>query len=124
MHTSPAPSPWLLRWAHLLPAGAQVLDLACGRGRHLRWLADRGFRVTGIDRDPEAIAEASGRLHEAIEAGRFRAVLGNYADAALLLSGDTTYDAILLDLGVSSHQFDDERRGFSLFSIGSGPSCT
>jgi len=33
-----------------------VLDVACGSGRHLRWLAEQGFRVTGIDRDAEALA--------------------------------------------------------------------
>ena len=50
------PSPWLQRWAHLLPAGGRVLDVACGGGRHLRWLAGRGFRLTGIDRDAAALA--------------------------------------------------------------------
>ncbi len=49
------PSPWLLRFAHLLQPGASVLDVACGSGRNLRWLADRGFRVTGIDRDRAAL---------------------------------------------------------------------
>ena len=47
---------WLQRWAHLLPDGAPVLDIACGRGRHLRWLAGRGHPVTGIDRDAAALA--------------------------------------------------------------------
>ena len=55
-HNGAAPSDWLLRWAHLLPAGGRVLDLACGRGRHLRWLAARGFAVTGVDRDAAALA--------------------------------------------------------------------
>ena len=32
-----------------------MLDLACGSGRHLRWLADRGARVTGVDRDAMAV---------------------------------------------------------------------
>lgn len=49
-------SPWLLRWAHLLPAGGSALDLACGHGRHLRWLAAQGFRPTGVDRDAQALA--------------------------------------------------------------------
>ncbi len=48
-------SAWLLRFAHLLKPGARVLDVACGSGRNLRWLAARGFRVTGIDRDAAAI---------------------------------------------------------------------
>jgi SAM-dependent methyltransferase len=55
-HDAGTPSPWLLRWAHLLPAGGTVLDVACGRGRHLRWLAQRGHRATGVDRDAEALA--------------------------------------------------------------------
>jgi len=46
----------VLRWSALLPAGARVLDVACGSGRHLRWLAERGFAVTGVDRDAEALA--------------------------------------------------------------------
>ncbi len=32
-----------------LPAGARILDLACGRGRHARYLAEKGFEVTGVD---------------------------------------------------------------------------
>lgn len=51
-----APSPWIERWAHLLPQGGSVLDVACGAGRHVRWLHARGHRVTGIDRDAAALA--------------------------------------------------------------------
>lgn len=54
MHATGAPSDWLTRWAHLLPAGGAVLDLACGSGRHTRWLAGHGFRVTAVDRDAGA----------------------------------------------------------------------
>jgi SAM-dependent methyltransferase len=50
------PSSWVRRWAHLVTAGGRVLDVACGSGRHTRWLAGRGFRVTCIDRDAAAIA--------------------------------------------------------------------
>ena len=52
---SGAPSPWVVRWASHLPAGSTVLDVACGSGRHLRWLAQRGLRVTGVDRDAQAL---------------------------------------------------------------------
>lgn len=41
-----------------MPAGATVLDLACGSGRHLRWFAARGARTTGVDRSGEAAATA------------------------------------------------------------------
>lgn len=56
-NTTP-PSDWVQRWAHLVPAGATLLDVACGSGRHLRWFAARGVRVTGVDRSPEAVAAA------------------------------------------------------------------
>lgn len=51
----PSPSNWVARWAPLIPAGGRVLDLACGSGRHLRWLAERGWQLTGVDRDAEAV---------------------------------------------------------------------
>ncbi|WP_234193909.1 class I SAM-dependent methyltransferase [Pseudacidovorax sp. NFM-22] len=50
------PSPWVQRWAHLIPAGGRVLDVACGAGRHLFWLQGLGHALTGVDRDPVAIA--------------------------------------------------------------------
>ena len=56
----PAPSAWVQRWSHLVPAGASVLDLACGSGRHVRWFARRGCRVTGVDRDASALQPLAG----------------------------------------------------------------
>ncbi len=56
MHGSETPSAWVQRWSHLVPAGGSVLDVACGHGRHLRWFAQRGHAVTGVDRSPEAVA--------------------------------------------------------------------
>ena len=52
-----APSAWVCRWAELIPAGGRVLDVACGGGRHARWLAARGHPVDAVDRDPAALAE-------------------------------------------------------------------
>jgi 2-polyprenyl-3-methyl-5-hydroxy-6-metoxy-1,4-benzoquinol methylase len=51
------PSGWVCRWAGFIPPGGTVLDLACGGGRHTRFLAARGFRVEAVDRDPAAVAE-------------------------------------------------------------------
>jgi SAM-dependent methyltransferase len=59
MHGSEAPSPWVVRFAALVPAGGTVLDLACGRGRHMRWFAERGHPVTGVDRDADALAQCA-----------------------------------------------------------------
>lgn len=55
-HGTEAPSYWVQRWAHLVPAGGMVLDVACGHGRHMRWFAGKGHPVTGVDRSPEAVA--------------------------------------------------------------------
>jgi len=54
------PSPWIVRWAPAIAAGGSVLDLACGSGRHVRYLAGRGLRVTAVDRDREAIERCHG----------------------------------------------------------------
>jgi SAM-dependent methyltransferase len=50
------PSTWVTRWSHLFEPGATALDLACGSGRHTRWLAQRGLAVTALDRDADAVA--------------------------------------------------------------------
>jgi 16S rRNA (cytosine1402-N4)-methyltransferase len=91
-----------------------VLDGTLGGGGHTAALLGAGKRVTALDRDPAAIAVASDRLHDDLERGALDIVQCNYADVAVIpaLTG-RTFDAILLDLGVSSRQLDDDARGFS-----------
>ncbi|CAG4884446.1 SAM-dependent methyltransferase [Georgfuchsia toluolica] len=60
MHDSLSPSHWVRRFAPLISQGGIVLDLACGRGRHARLLAAKGFRVEAVDRDAEALASLAG----------------------------------------------------------------
>jgi SAM-dependent methyltransferase len=55
MYAGGAPSEWVQRWAPLIRPGGSVLDVACGSGRHLRWLHEQGFAVTGVDRDAAAL---------------------------------------------------------------------
>jgi 16S rRNA (cytosine1402-N4)-methyltransferase len=94
-------------------AGARrVLDCTLGGGGHTLALLEHGAQVVGVDRDPDAIAAAADRLAPYAETGRFRAVLANYADLGPEI-GDSPFDGILLDLGISSHQIDDLERGFS-----------
>ena len=50
-----------MRWAALLPPAATILDLACGHGRHVHWLADRGHRLTAIDREAALLAPLAAR---------------------------------------------------------------
>ncbi len=54
-HEIQSPSPWVVRWAPLIAAGGEVLDVASGSGRHARYLAARGCRVVAVDRDGAAL---------------------------------------------------------------------
>jgi len=54
------PSPWVTRFAGLIPPGP-VLDLAAGAGRHARYLLERARVVTCVDRDVAGLADLAGR---------------------------------------------------------------
>ena len=60
LHASAPPTDWVLRWTPLLPPAAHVLDVACGHGRHTRWLAAAGHAVTAVDRDAALLAPLAG----------------------------------------------------------------
>jgi SAM-dependent methyltransferase len=91
------PSPWIVRWAETIAPRGSVLDLACGSGRHVRYLAARGLRVVAVDRDRAALDRCDGAA-ERIEADlegapwplpgrRFDAVLvTNYLWRALMVN--------------------------------------
>ena len=92
------------------------LDGTLGRGGHSEGIARRlgpGGRLLCIDRDRQAIDEASVRL--APWADRIVFLHGNFADLDDLLrgAGIEQVDGMLFDLGVSSPQLDDPDRGFS-----------
>ena len=66
------PSPWVRRWSAFIRPGGAVLDVACGAGRHARWLAGLGFEVLAVDRDASLFRDkpAGVQLVEAdLEAG-------------------------------------------------------
>jgi SAM-dependent methyltransferase len=54
-HLNLAPSPWVERFASLVPPGGDVLDLAAGSGRHSRLMRERGHKVVAVDRDIAAL---------------------------------------------------------------------
>jgi 16S rRNA (cytosine1402-N4)-methyltransferase len=87
-----------------------VVDATLGGGGHSRRLLDEfgeDVTVVGIDRDPEALANA--RMLG------IRAVQGNFADLTDVVRAATeqSISGILFDFGVSSHQLDQASRGFS-----------
>jgi len=59
-HEIQSPSPWVVRWTPLARPGGEVLDLACGAGRHARHFAARGYRVLAVDRDEAVLARLAG----------------------------------------------------------------
>jgi SAM-dependent methyltransferase len=56
-----AASAWIRRFAPLVPAGAPVLDVAAGGGRHARLFLARGHRVTALERDVGGLADLADR---------------------------------------------------------------
>jgi SAM-dependent methyltransferase len=56
-----SPSAWIARFASLVSAGAPVLDLACGEGRHTRLFLARGHPVTAVDVDVSGLEDLRGR---------------------------------------------------------------
>ena len=108
-------APVLVNEVLALFAGAQrVLDCTLGGGGHSEALLSAGADVTAIDRDDAAIDEARKRLGAYEASGRFRALRGNFGEIGRIPElADNRFDAILADLGVSSHQIDTAERGFS-----------
>jgi 16S rRNA (cytosine1402-N4)-methyltransferase len=99
----------------LLGGCRSVLDGTLGGGGHALALLGAGVgQVTGVDRDPDALDAAKERLASFASNGRFTAYLGNFAniDEIDALAGER-FEGVLLDLGISSHQIDDPRRGFT-----------
>ena len=92
------------------------LDGTLGGGGHseaiLKRLSPKG-RLIGIDQDDAAIAAASERL--SVFGDQVTILRNNYRNARTALEqiGITKVDGIVLDLGVSSYQLDNEERGFS-----------
>jgi 16S rRNA (cytosine1402-N4)-methyltransferase len=99
-----------------VPAGV-VVDATFGGGGHaerLRSALGPGHRLLGIDRDPEAVAEAK-RMGEDV-----KVVRGNFARLGDILDGEgvTSLAGALFDFGVSAHQLEEPSRGFSFQNAG------
>lgn len=95
--------------------GGLFVDCTVGLGGHSEAIlkSSARTRVVGMDLDPSALAYARQRLAPFGE--RFQAFQANFRELADVLSraGEHDTDGILVDLGVSSLQFDSPERGFS-----------
>jgi 16S rRNA (cytosine1402-N4)-methyltransferase len=94
---------------------ARVIDGTVGAGGHSRALLERGAgELLGLDLDPQALQIARETL--APFADRSHTAQNSYASMGIearKIGWDDGVDAILLDLGVSSMQFDTPERGFA-----------
>jgi 16S rRNA (cytosine1402-N4)-methyltransferase len=103
----------------LLAGKALVVDATVGSGGHSEALLEAGVdAVVGVDRDPDALQEASERL--ARFGPRFRSVRARFSqlEEVALWSELSRVGGVLYDLGVSSMQLDRPGRGFSYRSPG------
>src|SRR5262249_16355541 len=99
-------------------AGLLILDGTCGGGGHTEALLKGGADVLALDQDPDAVRHVAERLAHLgrriiVRQGNFR-----HADCVLDELGIGTIGGALLDLGVSSRQFENAERGFSLIRNG------
>jgi 16S rRNA (cytosine1402-N4)-methyltransferase len=95
--------------------GAHYIDGTFGGGGYTRAILEAAdCRVLGIDRDPDAIAR--GQALVAHFGGRLTLVQGEFSRMDEIAEGLS--DGVVLDLGVSSFQFDEAERGFSFRADG------
>ena len=76
-----------------MSANGKVLDVACGIGRHSVPLAERGYRVTGIDISPLFVRKATEYAASAAIEARF--VVGDMQEVQHLLGEEAPFDAFI-----------------------------
>ncbi len=101
-----------------IQADGIYVDGTAGGGGHSSAIAEHlgaEGRLVSLDRDPDAVAAAAERLSAYKNAA---VVHSNYSDMRRVLDelGIDKVDGVLMDLGVSSFQLDEESRGFSYHS--------
>jgi 16S rRNA (cytosine1402-N4)-methyltransferase len=96
------------------------LDATLGDGGHAEALLDAepGVRLFGTDRDPAALERAGGRLRRFEGRVTLRHATFSQIPAALDAAGEGMLTGALFDLGLSSGQIDDPRRGIAFGSVG------
>lgn len=103
--------------------GGHYIDGTLGGGGHTEAILERSApdgRVLGIDTDIQALARVRERLSDLVNKGRLVLVHGNFAELSRIVheAGFASVNGVLLDLGFSSDQVEDPRRGFSFSADG------
>ncbi|MBN2184109.1 MAG: 16S rRNA (cytosine(1402)-N(4))-methyltransferase RsmH [Candidatus Krumholzibacteriota bacterium] len=122
MHHIPVMSGPVIRFLITDPKGRYV-DCTLGLGGHSLTIMETSgdeLHLTGIDRDQAALAEARKRLKRFRK--RITYIQGNFVDIDSHLK-DLKYTGFLLDLGLSSFQISDSKRGFSYLDDGPLDMC-
>jgi 16S rRNA (cytosine1402-N4)-methyltransferase len=104
-----------------LPVGGVCVDCTLGMGGHTRLLAEQvgpSGKIIGIDRDRQSLETAKKNL--ASLGDRIVFVQDDFRNIDRILDGLAikSVDGIVLDLGISSFQLDNEQRGFSIKANG------
>ena len=95
--------------------GKVYLDCTLGSGGHALEILKKGAELYAIDQDPETVKRARNRLTSSCSKAEFHLQEGNFKNLEELASNFKvkSFDGILFDLGLSSDQLDDPKRGFS-----------
>ncbi len=98
------------------PKDSLFLDLTFGAGGHSFALLEMGHRVIALDQDPDAIEAGLKRIKNSPYGSKIELIKSNFSNFPEIYQNrfkGEFFQGILLDLGVSSHQFDKGERGFS-----------
>lgn len=96
----------------------RYFDGTFGRGGHLQALLEKNknLKVIAMDQDLEAIQYGENKFKNLIESGQLQLIHSNFSNFTAEQFG--LFDIMLVDLGVSSPQLDEGRRGFSFYQDG------
>lgn len=98
--------------------GSLVVDATCGGGGHTEAILKTGADVLALDQDPDAIEYAREQLAHVGTRVTLRQANFRNTDKILDELGVPTIGGALIDLGVSSRQLENAKRGFSMMRNG------